>query len=258
MYDWNKLGRVWRDSRRQVLWRSHSDAVNRALVERWVPQRPIDILLKTDAFDEAFGEGLLGALGGRVRSVVAIDISNEVLEAARARDRTFTGVQADVRRLPLPDNSIDVVISISTLDHFDSPEEIAAGVRELARVLRPDGVLILTMDNPSNPIVRLRNALPMSWLLRSGVVPYQVGVTANSEQLRELLASCGFESIETRSILHCPRLLAVPIAGLLDRFCGLVVKGSFLRLLIAMERLAKLPTRRRTGHFVAIRGVKAR
>jgi SAM-dependent methyltransferase len=255
-YDWNALARQWRASGPQALWRKHSDAVNSALLARWMPEQSGARLLKTDAFDEAFGSGLIDFLAGRVQQVVIIDVADEVLRAALARRSALAAVQADVRRLPFADESVDIVISNSTLDHFDSIEQIVRSLQELARVLSPGGRLILTMDNPANPIVRLRNALPFGWLFWIRLVPYRVGVTVGAEQLKVLLSRRGFDNVETTAILHCPRVLAVPLAGLLDRYGSKRAKELFQRLLMMMERLGGLSTRFRTGHFVAVRAVK--
>src|SRR3954454_6409588 len=45
----------------------------------------------------------------------------------------------DARQLSFPDASFDVVISFSSIEHFGSPDEIAAAAREIGRVLRPGG-----------------------------------------------------------------------------------------------------------------------
>ncbi len=34
-YDWEAVANAWQNDRPQVLWRSHSDAVNMALLGRW-------------------------------------------------------------------------------------------------------------------------------------------------------------------------------------------------------------------------------
>ncbi len=51
---------------------------------------------------------------------------------------------ADVTALPFPDGSFDRVVCVSTLEHM--PGDWGKGVRELVRVLRPGGVLLLTLD----------------------------------------------------------------------------------------------------------------
>ena len=48
--------------------------------------------------------------------------------------------------LDLPDESFDVVFSLSSIEHFGSPAEIATSAREMARVLRPGGHLVLATE----------------------------------------------------------------------------------------------------------------
>ena len=56
-----------------------------------------------------------------------------------------TGSAADFTRLSYADESFDVVSCISVLEHMP-PDAQMAGVREMARVLKPGGRLIITYD----------------------------------------------------------------------------------------------------------------
>ncbi|MEO8349717.1 MAG: methyltransferase domain-containing protein [Acidobacteriota bacterium] len=235
-------------SRAHTLLRGYSDDVNGRLLDRWLPER-CGRLLKTDLFDEAVGRGLIARLERSAETVVAIDASLRVLEAAVARNPQLVAHHADVRALPFVSSSFNVVVSNSTLDHFDSLDDVAAGLRELIRVLEPGGTLIVTLDNLRHPLVALRNALPFSVLLRLGLVPYFVGETVGPTRLRRLLAEGGAHVIDETAIMHVPRIAAVTAA----RF---VRSESVLRALSACERAEALPTRSVTGQFIAARAVK--
>jgi cytochrome P450/SAM-dependent methyltransferase len=263
---WDAATELWRHARQQALWRRHSDAVNAALVERWLPGR-LGRVLKTDLWDEAVGGGLLGALEARSSEVVGIDVSDRVVEAARGRHPGLRAQQADVRSLPFADASFDAVVSNSTLDHFDSSTDILAGLRALHRVLRAGGVLLLTLDNPSNPLVALSKALPRGalnrlWLRhgrltgRVGLLPYYVGTTVDRRQLVAMLERTGFEVRQSGAIVHVPRVLASLVGAAVARTGSDAAGRRFLRVLTSFERLAGGPTRFRTGHFVAVRAVK--
>ncbi len=74
---WETTAEQWQRQHHQSLWRRHSDAVNLELVKNWWPDEPADRVLKTDLFDEAFGEGLYPFIHSRAKSVIGIDISME-------------------------------------------------------------------------------------------------------------------------------------------------------------------------------------
>ncbi|HVT88945.1 MAG TPA: methyltransferase domain-containing protein [Tepidisphaeraceae bacterium] len=251
---WDEVGKVWKEDRPDPLWRVHSDTVNTALLNRWLPSVCVERLLKTDVFDEACSQGLFKILSAHANCVMGIDISTETLIAARDRHSAFRTTAADVRSLPFADDSFDVILSNSTLDHFPVTVDLETSLGELHRILRPGGELLLTMDNPVNPVVALRNALPFHWLNRIGVVPYYVGKTFGHRRLRRMLEAVGFEIVEVDAILHCPRVFAVALARLVSS--GTPISRRFLSCLLAFERLSHLPTRFLTGHFTAIRAVK--
>lgn len=74
--------------------------------------------------------------------VIGADLTAAMLrEAVRAgRDRDGALLLTDVAALPLRPNSLDAVFGAGLISHLPSPAE---GLRELARVVRPGGVLAL-------------------------------------------------------------------------------------------------------------------
>jgi SAM-dependent methyltransferase len=240
--------------------------VNSALIERWLPSR-VGRVLKTDLFDEAMSTGLYPALAGRADEVVGIDVSGEIVAAAAARHEGLQARQADVRNLPFEEGTFDAVVSNSTLDHFDDEAEIVAALRELHRVLRARGRLILTLDNPANPLNAIAKGLPREWLnrvwvrharftARVGHVPYHVGETMGVRRLRKALPPLGFEILAQDAIMHAPRALSVVIAELVATHGSERAQRRLLSALSSCERMSGWPTRYVTGHFVAVSAVK--
>lgn len=235
------------------LWRHHSDKINTALLRRWLPAKRIDLLLKTDLFDEAITEGLHSILTLHAKRLIGMDLSLSVIREARLRYPHLRAVETDVRGLPFPDDTFDGIVSNSTLDHFESFDDLVASLKELYRVLQPGAQMILTLDNLANPIILLRNWLPFRLLKRLKIVPYYVGVTLGPHRLQHLLVEIGFKVLEVDAIMHCPRVLAVTIARWVEKHTSLKTQKSFLRLLMAFEGISHLPTRFLTGYFIAVK-----
>ncbi|MGH7230646.1 MAG: class I SAM-dependent methyltransferase [Nitrospiraceae bacterium] len=250
---WDGIAIDWQATRPQALWRAHSDAVNVSLMDRWLPRDRVKCILKTDVFDEAVGDGLYPLLASRAESVVSMDVSFSTLHVARSRHAKLRAVGADTCALPFADGTFDAIVSNSTLDHFHSRDNIVTSLRELRRVLKPGGQLLLTLDNLANPVIAVRNRLPCPGLNRLGLVPYYVGAACGPRRLSRWLQEAGLEVVELTSVMHCPRLLAVQIAGWIHSYASASTQKMFLRWLMKWERWSRWPTRFLTGHFIAVR-----
>lgn len=82
-------------------------------------------------------------------SVVGIDPSQSMLDyASRHAPANCTFVVAGAEDLPFPDHSFDVVVSSLSFHHFPA-EHRGEAVREMFRVLRPGGRLLVADLRPS-------------------------------------------------------------------------------------------------------------
>lgn len=249
---WESAVVDWPRTRGHRLLRAYADELNARLAEAWLVKGPRPHrLLKTDLFDEAVGSGLYPCLRKLADEVHGIDVSEAVVDAAADRYPGFAVERADVRDLPFPDATFDAIVSCSTLDHFDDVRDLDRALGELVRVLAPGGRLLVTLDNASNPLVALRNAIPWTWLSRARLVPCYVGATLNADGLERGLRAHGLTIERTGTLMHVPR---VAVLGL-----GTVaaIRPSHLDLLLSGERLGRLGTRRVTGQFVATLAVKS-
>ncbi len=107
---------------------------------RWVEGKAV--------LDAACGEGYGTALLARsAASVQGVDISSQAIDHARGTYASLGKVRfhcASCTGLPLADASIDVAVSFETLEHIGEQERF---LDELARVLKPGGILILSCPN---------------------------------------------------------------------------------------------------------------
>jgi SAM-dependent methyltransferase len=243
--DWDAVVESWSPASLHARLRSYSDAVTGQLVERWVDGTRAHTALKTDAFDESVAPGLVPLLQKKADAVVLVDVAPSVRERAATRYPGLRVENADVRSLAYADGTFDLIVSNSTLDHFDDEETLATALGELARVLAPGGTLLLTLDNPLNPLVAARNRAPRL-LMRLGIVPYPIGVTCGPRRLRELVRATGLDVVAEGALMHVPRVLAL---------VWLRLHGGMAPL-VALERLERLPSRYLTGQFVALKARK--
>jgi ubiquinone/menaquinone biosynthesis C-methylase UbiE len=92
----------------------------------------------------------LAAAGLRV---TGCDISANMLARAAASDPAATvelvRLAPDWCTLPFPAATFDAVVAASVLEYVSSPGEV---LRECARVLRPGGVMLCTVPDPTHPV----------------------------------------------------------------------------------------------------------
>lgn len=106
--------------------------------------------------DVGCGRGrYLGQLVGRGFTYVGLDSSKEMLKiaknkACRRAGSSFFLIQGNAEHLPFVDSFFDSVICIDVLHHFTNKDSRKYVVRELARVLKPDGEIVIEMKNKLN------------------------------------------------------------------------------------------------------------
>jgi 2-polyprenyl-6-hydroxyphenyl methylase/3-demethylubiquinone-9 3-methyltransferase len=77
-------------------------------------------------------------------TTIALDIGARLVHKTLDRCRDAIGLVGDLARLPFPAGTFDYVMCTEVIEHTASPRD---SLRELCRVLRPGGTLILTVPN---------------------------------------------------------------------------------------------------------------
>ena len=232
------------------------------LIDRWIDGSGRGFGLKTDLYDEAVSShGLVPLLNLKCESVIGIDVSPDVVMAAKERldkewHKKYNVAVSDVRHIALKSESFDYILSNSTLDHFQHSKDMILSLRELCRILKPGGIFVITLDNPSNPLIYLRNILPYWSLKLCRLVPFYMGVTVTERQLINQLKYTGFTVCDSTIIAHCPRIFAIWVGCILNKIGSERMKICSLKLMKMFKCLESFPMRNITGYFIAVKAVK--
>lgn len=131
------------------MWRS---AINDAVIDAVDPQpgeRVVDVGAGMGA-----GSIRVAAAGAHAIAVEPTPFMRRVLTARRALSRRRSKldvVDGTAERIPAADHTVDVVVAVNTMHHW---VDVERGVAEIARVLRPNGRMLLVdedFDDPTHP-----------------------------------------------------------------------------------------------------------
>ena len=240
----------------QVLGKYKSEEF-RKLVKKWVNNGGCNKILKTDLREEAFGEDeILFSLSTKNSQICAVDISEETTKNAYIKQKVLNldhqYVTADVRRLPFKDNTFDLILSNSTLDHFVMEDDLIRSLVELKRVMKPAGILIITINNKCN--VNFFLLLKIERALR--LIPYPVQ-SYRPKRLRHIFKAIDLPIHDEDVIVH----IISPINSILlilRRFLNGDVLDKVAKRCIQLARWLgeRKKTKMFTGWFIALKCVK--
>ncbi len=146
---------------------------------------------------------IAAALDQRGYHVTACDVAENMLAIARRSHPgaavEWTGLAPDWDTLPFADRSFDAVVASSVFEYLDDVPRVAT---ELSRVLRPEGVLLLSVPNPCNAVRKFEARL-QALVVSHGVPP----LLRRFPRLDRYMPPTTYHLPAFRSLLrHVPRL----------------------------------------------------
>jgi SAM-dependent methyltransferase len=144
----------------------------------------------------------------------AIDVAATVVEEARLMNPTVDYRSYEGNRLPYNDSSFDAAYTIAVMHHVPPPQW-PAFLKEMRRVVRPGGLIVIFEHNPINPLTQ--------WIVRTCPIDDNA-VLLGSRRLWKLVAQTHFTEIESRYILFTP--LDGPRYRAFDKMIGWLPLGA--------------------------------
>ena len=166
-----------------------------------------------DVLEAGCGEGYGADLIADVaRRVIGLDYDDSAVAHVRARYPRVDMRQGNLAELPLPDESVDVVVNCQVIEHLWDQAQFVA---ECFRVLRPSGVLLMSTPN----------RITFSPGRDTPINPFHTR-ELNAAEMSELLTGGGFELESMQGVFHGPRLVELD-----ERYGGSLIDAQVVRAL---------------------------
>lgn len=168
--------------------------------------------------DTGCGTGLTTlSLFEHFHDVVAVDFSLGSLERLRTKPgaKAVRLVQADIRRLPFPDESFDAVVCANTLQHLRPGRPQQQAVEELLRVARVNAPVVVSVHHYSRAKRR------RGWIKEGK--PGQPGIDYIFR----------FSRSELKALLPGARISGIGFGRWFDRLARVPVAGRMLQAFVA-------------------------
>ena len=172
-------------------------------LQRIRPARILDVATGTGDFAIQLNKSL------HPQHIMGIDLSRGMLDEARRKvkekglEEMITFEQGDCMALPMADASFDAVTVAFGVRNF---EHLQQGYKEMARVLRPGGMLcVLELSTPKNRVIRwfydlyTQHIIPAIGAMKSGdksayrYLPQSIAAVPQGDNMLQLMRNAGLQ-----------------------------------------------------------------
>ena len=179
-------------------------------LKRIAPAQILDVATGTGDFAIQLNDSL------HPQHITGIDLSQGMLDEARRKvkgkglESTITFEQGDCMALPMQDNTFDAVTVAFGVRNF---EHLQQGYQEMARVLRPGGMLcVLELSTPTNPLIRwfydlyTLHIIPAIGSMKSGdksayrYLPQSIAAVPQGDDMLQLMRNAGLKEATFRRL----------------------------------------------------------
>jgi SAM-dependent methyltransferase len=198
---WNKIAYIKSHNYINNAFYKYKKGEHIAIINYWGNELLKGRILKTDLFEEAVGvDYFLPSLNIKNKNIFGIDISPYIVKLAKIRfgqinKNNIKYSACDVRNICFKKDCFDLIISNSTLDHF---KDLDSAFHEFYRIIKPGGILILTLNNKFNLSMHSLLIIRKIFNIKDQLSGYEFTV----RYLEKKLEKIGFKVEDSTTILH--------------------------------------------------------
>lgn len=165
-------------------------------------KRALELKHFLDLIDKREGEKVLelgcssGFLTKYLGKVTAIDTSEGMLEITKKKNPSAECISADMFEMPFKAKSYDKVVTMRVWNHLNN-EDLRKALREVKRVLKPNGFLIFDMEEKSG-MRRFAGFFYQKMFNVTGYTIYQYKLA----EMKKILHEEGFKVVEGKTLKH--------------------------------------------------------
>lgn len=172
------------------------------------------------------------------QKITLIEPSEKLLKLAKEsfgmREKKMEFLNASLPQLPVKDNSFDVVLMVRVIHHFSDSKKV---IKELSRILKPGGFLILEIANKVHFLARAKQLVKGNLSFISDLSPFEQR-SAKSISEKKIL----FLNHHPKAILNNleeNNLKVEKILSVSNLRCPIVKKIVPLTVLLLIERITQ-------------------
>ncbi len=171
-------------------------------------------------------------LSTKVSKLVSCDIAMSYLKRAKSSGINAEFFRIDAHYLPFVDESFDVVIITEVLEHLFSPYR---ALEEIHRVLKPDGVLILSTPNNMTIANIINHLINRNIKHRDAHLSFYDVLS-----LKQLLSFVGFETLEVlTSFIYFPGIKPLFYSKIIQKIMHILWKNFGDKIIVKARKTEK-------------------
>jgi ubiquinone/menaquinone biosynthesis C-methylase UbiE len=182
---WSRFADTFDEDQKYIV----GEAVQQAVIEKLSEERDLGEVVELGCGRGYFTK----AIARNAKQVLATDLSDEMVEAARTQLKEFQNIavqKADCENTAFPSEKFDTVVMVNVVHFIEDPDKC---LQESYRILKPGGVLLLADYTGYGMRWFEMMKMGMKFLSKWGKPPRYAMKGLSPDELSSLVESAGFD-----------------------------------------------------------------